>query len=114
MLQTGFAMYHHVKKLMFTVLVDEPNPHFMLSNNLEVRTASCRRKAEYSIQGLNCEDAERKNPLMDIGTEELSHLEVVGTLAPLHLAPTKFDRKQRGSFEAPSIASSALYACSSI
>lgn len=78
----------------------------------------CERRAdggkEYSIQGLNCEDAERKNPLMDIGTEELSHLEVVGTLARLHLAPTKFDRKQRGPFEALSVASSALYTCSSI
>ena len=34
---------------------------------------------QYSIQGLNCEDPERKDLLMDIGTEELSHLEVVGT-----------------------------------
>jgi Mn-containing catalase len=48
---------------------------------------------QYSIQGLNCEDAERKDLLMDIGTEELSHLEVVGTLARLHLAATKFDRE---------------------
>lgn len=30
--------------------------------------------------------------LMDIGTEELSHLEVVGTLARMHLKPTKSDR----------------------
>ena len=30
---------------------------------------------------------------MDIGTEELSHLEVVGTLARLHLRPMKQDRK---------------------
>jgi Mn-containing catalase len=29
---------------------------------------------------------------MDIGTEELSHLEVVGTLARMHLKPTKTDR----------------------
>ena len=36
---------------------------------------------QYSIQGLNCEDPERKDLLMDIGTEELSHLEIVGTLA---------------------------------
>jgi Mn-containing catalase len=31
--------------------------------------------------------------LMDIGTEELSHLEGVGTLARMHLKPTKFDRQ---------------------
>jgi Mn-containing catalase len=47
---------------------------------------------QYSIQGLNCDDAARKDLLMDIGTEELSHLEVVGTLARLHLAHMKHDR----------------------
>ena len=29
---------------------------------------------------------------MDIGTEEMSHLEVVGTLARMHLKPMKSDR----------------------
>ena len=48
---------------------------------------------QYSIQGLNCEDPERKDLLMDIGTEELSHLEIVGTLARMHLAPMKFKRE---------------------
>jgi len=41
---------------------------------------------------LNCEDPERKDLLMDIGTEEMSHLEIVGTLARLHLRPMKKDR----------------------
>ena len=49
---------------------------------------------QYSIQGLNCEDLDRKDLLMDIGTEELSHLEVVGSLARLHLKPMKFDREK--------------------
>ena len=31
---------------------------------------------------------------MDIGTEELSHLEIVGTLARMHLAPMKFEREE--------------------
>ena len=31
---------------------------------------------QYSIQGLNCDDPGRKDLLMDIGTEELSHLEI--------------------------------------
>jgi Mn-containing catalase len=44
---------------------------------------------QYSVQGLNCEDPERKDLLMDIGTEELSHLEIVGTLARMHLKPMK-------------------------
>ena len=49
---------------------------------------------QYSIQGLNCDDLERKDLLMDIGTEELSHLEIVGALARLHLKPMKFNREQ--------------------
>jgi Mn-containing catalase len=48
---------------------------------------------QYSIQGLNCDDAPRKDMLMDIGTEELSHLEIVGTLARMHLKPLKTDRR---------------------
>jgi Mn-containing catalase len=48
---------------------------------------------QYSIQGLNCEDPDRKDLLMDIGTEELSHLEIVGCLARMHLKPSKFDRE---------------------
>ena len=30
--------------------------------------------------------------LMDIGTEELSHLEIIGALARMHLKPMKKDR----------------------
>jgi Mn-containing catalase len=48
---------------------------------------------QYSIQGLNCPDPARKDLLMDIGTEELSHLEIIGTLARMHLKPMKKDRK---------------------
>src|ERR1700677_4206361 len=47
---------------------------------------------QYSVQGLNCDDPQLKDVLMDIGTEELSHLEVIGTLARLHLKPSKSDR----------------------
>jgi len=52
---------------------------------------------QYSIQGINCEDPARKDLLMDIGTEELSHLEVIGSLARLHLKSTM---KSRESAEA--------------
>ena len=49
---------------------------------------------QYSIQGLNCDDPARKDLLMDIGTEELSHLEIVGTLARMHLKPLKSVREE--------------------
>jgi Mn-containing catalase len=87
-------MYHHVKKLMYTVRVDTPDPAFgnMLLEQFGGANGELAAAMQYSIQGLNCEDPERKDLLMDIGTEELSHLEIVGALARLHLKPLKFDR----------------------
>jgi len=87
-------MYHHVKKLMYTVRVDDPDPRFgnMLLEQFGGANGELAAAMQYSIQGLNCEDAARKDLLMDIGTEELSHLEIVGALARLHLKPVKFDR----------------------
>jgi Mn-containing catalase len=87
-------MYHHVKKLMYTVRVEDPDPRFgnMLLEQFGGANGELAAAMQYSIQGLNCEDPERKDLLMDIGTEELSHLEIVGALARLHLKPMKFDR----------------------
>jgi Mn-containing catalase len=84
-------MYHHVKKLMYTVRVDEPDPKFgnMLLEQFGGANGELAAALQYSIQGINCEDPARKDLLMDIGTEELSHLEVIGTLARLHLKPMK-------------------------
>ena len=87
-------MYHHVKKLMFTVRVDEPDPRFgnMLLEQFGGANGELAAAMQYTIQGLNCEDYARKDLLMDIGTEEISHLEVVGTLARMHLKPMKQKR----------------------
>jgi Mn-containing catalase len=84
-------MYHHVKKLMYTVNVDEPDPRFgrMLLEQFGGANGELAAALQYSIQGLNCEDPKRKDLLMDIGTEELSHLEVIGNLARMHLKPLK-------------------------
>jgi Mn-containing catalase len=88
-------MYHHIKKLMYTVRVDVPDPKFgnMLLEQFGGANGELAAAMQYSVQGLNCEDPERKDLLMDIGTEELSHLEIVGALARLHLKPLKFDRE---------------------
>src|SRR6201982_967915 len=87
-------MYHHIKKLMFTVRVDDPDPKFgnMLLEQFGGANGELAAAMQYSIQGLNCDDPDRKDLLMDIGTEELSHLEIVGSLARMHLKPMKFDR----------------------
>jgi Mn-containing catalase len=82
------------KKLMYTVNVGTPDPRFgnMLLEQFGGANGELAAAMQYSIQGLNCDDPDRKDMLMDIGTEELSHLEVVGTLARMHLKPMKKDR----------------------
>lgn len=88
-------MYHHIKKLMYTVRVDDPDPRFgnMLLEQFGGANGELAAAMQYSIQGLNCDDPARKDLLMDIGTEELSHLEIIGTLARLHLKPMKKSRE---------------------
>ena len=87
-------MYHHIKKLMYTVQIGTPDPKFgnMLLEQFGGANGELAAAMQYSIQGMNCDDPERKDMLMDIGTEELSHLEIVGTLARMHLKPLKNNR----------------------
>src|SRR6201985_2743740 len=86
-------MYHHIKKLMFTVRVGSPEPRFgnMLLEQFGGANGELAAAMQYSIQGINCPDMACKDLLMDIGTEELSHLEIIGTLARMHLKPMKAD-----------------------
>lgn len=88
-------MYHHIKSLMYTVRIGTPDPVFgnMLLEQFGGANGELAAAMQYSIQGLNCDDPARKDMLMDIGTEELSHLEVVGTLARMHLKPMKTSRE---------------------
>ena len=84
-------MYHHVKQLMYTVRVDNPDPAFgnMLLEQFGGANGELAAAMQYSIQGLNSDDPKMKDMLMDVGTEELSHLEVIGTLTKMHLKPMK-------------------------
>jgi Mn-containing catalase len=75
-------MFAHNKRLMYTVRVSETNP--VLANLLleqfggpQGELAAAMR---YFSQALAEEDAGRKDMLLDIATEELSHLEVIGSI----------------------------------
>jgi Mn-containing catalase len=89
-------MYHHVKKLMYTVNIGEPNVKFgnMLLEQFGGANGELAAAMQYTIQGWNCvDDLGRRDLLLDIGTEELSHLEVVGSLIRMHLKPLKTNRE---------------------
>jgi len=89
-------MYHHVKKLMYTVNIGEPDVRFgnMLLEQFGGANGELAAAMQYTIQGWNCvDDLARRDLLLDIGTEELSHLEVVGALIRMHLKPLKTNRE---------------------
>lgn len=89
-------MYHHVKKLMYTVNIGEPDVRFgnMLLEQFGGQNGELAAAMQYTIQGWNCvDDLGRRDLLLDIGTEELSHLEVVGALIRMHLKPLKTNRE---------------------
>ena len=87
-------MYHHVKKLMYTVVSDSQILALAICclSNLAELTASWLQQCSTPIQGLNCEDPDRKDLLMDIGTEELSHLEIIR-----HTCPLASETNEKGS-----------------
>lgn len=78
-------MFAHNKRLQYTVRVAQTNPG--LANLLLEQfggpqgelAAACR----YFTQALAEDDPGRKDMLLDIATEELSHLEVIGTLVAM-------------------------------
>jgi Mn-containing catalase len=84
-------MYHHVKQLMYDVKVAQPDVRFgrMLLEQFGGANGELAAAMQYTLQGWSCDDPERRDLLMDIGTEEISHLEVVGALIRMHLQPMK-------------------------
>ena len=79
-------MFLHNTKMMYTVRVDEPNPAFakLLLEQFGGPNGELAAAMRYFLQGWNEPDGPRRSMLLDIATEELSHLEMVAqTLALL-------------------------------
>ena len=75
-------MFMHNKRLMYTVRVAEPNPGLatLMLEQFGGPQGELSAAMRYFTQGLADEDAGRKDMLLDIATEELSHLEVIGSI----------------------------------
>ena len=78
-------MFSHNKRLQYTLRVSETNPglaNLMLEQFGGAQgelAAACR----YFTQAIGEDDPGRKDMLFDIATEELSHLEVIGTMVAM-------------------------------
>lgn len=75
-------MFRHVKKLQYTVRVNAPNPGLanLLLEQFGGPQGELAAAMRYFTQGLSDDDVGRRDMLMDIATEELSHLEIIGSL----------------------------------
>jgi Mn-containing catalase len=82
-------MFHHVKDLQFNVRVSEPDPRFarLLLEQFGGGNGELKAAMQYFTQAFACRRPypAKYDLLMDVATEEFSHLEIVGALITLLL-----------------------------
>ncbi|HYG15220.1 MAG TPA: manganese catalase family protein [Bacteroidia bacterium] len=75
-------MFYHVKDLQFNARVSKPDPRFarILLDQFGGPNGELKAAMQYFVQAFGCRQAFPKeyDMLMDIATEEFSHLEIVG------------------------------------
>ena len=78
-------MFMHNKKLQYTVRVSESNPALasLMLEQFGGPQGELAAAMRYFTQGIAEDDAGRKDMLLDIATEELSHLEIIGNIVAM-------------------------------
>ncbi len=75
-------MFHHVKELQFNTRVSKPDVRFakLLLEQFGGPNGELKAAMQYFVQAFGCRKAapDKYDMLMDIATEEFSHLEIVG------------------------------------
>lgn len=75
-------MFHHIKELQFNARVSKPDPRFasLLLEQFGGGNGELKAAMQYFTQAFACRRPypDKYDLLMDIATEELSHLEIVG------------------------------------
>ncbi len=94
-------MFYHDKKLQYPVRVDKPNPVFakMLQQAIGGIEGEIRVCLQYLFQSWGCRGPRKyRDMLMDTGTEEISHIEMLSTAVALNLegAPVKLKEEIAG------------------
>lgn len=82
-------MFHHVKELQFDVRVSKPDPRFaaLLLEQFGGANGELKAAMQYFVQAFGARQPhpDKYDLLMDIATEEFSHLEIVGATIQLLL-----------------------------
>jgi Mn-containing catalase len=75
-------VFKHDKKLLHDVKISAPNPQYavLLQEQLGGGNGELKAAMQYISQSFRVKDKEIKDLMLDIGSEELSHMEMVGTM----------------------------------
>jgi Mn-containing catalase len=83
-------MFHHVKELQFNARVSRPDPKFarILLEQFGGPNGELKAAMQYFVQAFPCKHPypDKYDMLMDIATEEFSHLEIVGATIQMLLS----------------------------
>lgn len=83
-------MFHHVKELQFDARVSQPDPRFarLLLEQFGGGNGELKAAMQYFVQSFSCRHTypDKYDLLIDIATEEFSHLEIVGATIQMLLA----------------------------
>ena len=84
-------MFYHVKELQFNARVSQPDPRFarMMLEAFGGKDGELKSAMQYFVQAFSCHNPypEHYDMLMDIASEELAHLEIVGATIQMLLGP---------------------------
>ncbi|WP_304249211.1 manganese catalase family protein [Parabacteroides gordonii] len=90
-------MFYHVKDLQYNARVSAPDPRFarLLLEQFGGSNGELKAAMQYFVQAFSCRNPfpEKYDMLMDIATEELGHLEIVGATIQMLLGPVNGEMK---------------------
>jgi Mn-containing catalase len=98
-------MFTHNKKLQYTVRVSEPDPVLgsLILEQFGGPQGELAAAMRYFTQAISDDDPGRKDMLFDIATEELSHLEIIGSIVSM------LNKGVKGELAEASLAEADLY-----
>jgi Mn-containing catalase len=97
-------MFYHDSKLQYEVKVDKPDPMFakMLQQAIGGIEGEIRVCLQYLFQAYGCRGPVKyRDMLMETGTEELAHIEMLATAVALNLEPASSVFKDEMAAESP-------------
>lgn len=90
-------MFHHVKELQFNARIEKPDARFasILLEQFGGGNGELKAAMQYFVQAFGCRQSypDKYDLLMDIATEEFSHLEIVGATITMLLDGLNGDLK---------------------